>query len=63
MPDPILKEADLERIRNGLTSAERAIQMAEMAVQAGLPAEAQLEQAKKTRDQLLRMKQTFFPGQ
>lgn len=53
----------LDQLREGLRSAESAISIAEKAKQAGLPVDAALDKAVKTRDQLLRIKNTFFPGQ
>lgn len=63
MAESALNSSDLERLREGLRNVDNAIRMAEQAKQAGLPVDAQLEKAQKTRDQLLRIKNTFFPGQ
>lgn len=58
----VLDENDLNRIQNALQQSERAEQIIELAQQAGLDVEQQKERNKRARDQLLRIKNTFFPG-
>lgn len=58
----VLGEADLERIQSGLTQAEQALNIIEQAEQAGIDVSQQKERAKQSRDRLLRIKNTFFPG-
>lgn len=53
----------LEDVQTGIRNAETALEMAELARQMGLPVDAQVEKATKTREQLLRIKQTLYPGQ
>lgn len=58
----VLNEDDLTKLQSAIQKAERAEQIAEMAEQAGLDVTQQKQRAKETRDQLLRIKNTFFPG-
>lgn len=58
----VLNEDDLTRIQDGISKAEQAEQIIDMAEQAGIDVTQQKERAKKARDQLLRIKNTFFPG-
>lgn len=58
----VLSEDDLQRVQEGIQRAEQAEQIIELAEQAGLDVSQQKERAKRARDQLLRIKNTFFPG-
>jgi DNA-binding phage protein len=58
----VLSEQDLSRINTALTQLERAKQVIDLATQAGLDVQALDERHKSSRDQLLRIKNTFFPG-
>lgn len=53
----------LEKLRIGIKSAEDAIQVAELAQQAGIDVSAQLKRARENRDKLLKLKDTIYPGQ
>lgn len=55
-------EADLERINQGLERLDQARQILDLAKQAGLDVAEQEQRAKDSREQLLRLKNTFFPG-
>ena len=59
----ILKQEDFQRVQDGIQAAETAVELAELAIRAGMPAEQHLEKAQKTRDGLLRIKGVFFAGQ
>lgn len=61
-PNP-LTEGDLEDINKALATAQDAQELIEMAAQAGIDVEAFRQRARDARDRLLRVKQTFFPGQ
>ena len=64
MPDPKnpLTEQDFERLTEGLQAAQTAIAQAEMAERAGLDVAPLMERAKQSRDQLLKIKNIYFPG-
>ena len=57
-----LTQADLDRIKLGLAAAEDAGQLIDMAKQAGIDVSQFEGTNKETRDQLLKLKNTFFPG-
>jgi hypothetical protein len=61
-PTEVLSEQDLARINTALGQLDRANQVIDMATQAGLDVNTFKERAKTSRDQLLRIKNTFFPG-
>lgn len=58
----VLNEDDLQRIQTGIQQAEQAEAIIELAEQAGIDVSNQKERAKNARNQLLRIKNTFFPG-
>jgi len=58
-----LTQADLERINSSLKSLDDADSIIERAKRAGIPLDEQEKESRDSRAQLLRIKQTFFPGQ
>ena len=63
MPANPLGPEDLERLQKGITASEDAEQLITMAKQAGIDVAQFEQQNKETRASLLRLKNTFFPGQ
>lgn len=61
MPE-IFTEQDLQRINAALLQLDQANEVIEAATQAGIDVEQFRERAKANREQLLRIKNTFFPG-
>ncbi len=57
-----LKESDLDQINGALAEIEDAERIIAQAKQAGIPLDAQENQARETKEKLLRIKQAFFPG-
>ena len=57
-----LKESDLDQINQALAEIESAESIIAQAKQAGIPLDAQENQARDTKEKLLRIKQAFFPG-
>ena len=57
-----LAEADLDEINRNLEQLNEADAQIRTAEQAGLDVTAFKQQAKEQRQQLLRIKQTYFPG-
>lgn len=64
MADPtgILTEEDFQRITKGIQDAEQAENIIALAKQAGMDVSAQEQRAKEGKAQLLKIKNTFFPG-
>lgn len=60
--DKILTEQNLQNINTGLEAAEQAERILELAKQAGMDVSQFEARAKQSRAQLLRIKNTFFPG-
>ena len=60
-PGP-LGDRDLDDIRLQMKNLEEAERQIEKAMNAGLDVTAQRAQAKQLREQLTRIKQTYFPG-
>lgn len=58
----VLTEQDLTRINSALTALEKADRVIDMATRAGIDVTMQRDRAKTSRDQLLRIKNSFFPG-
>ncbi len=61
-PQDLFTEQDLQRINEALAQLDTAQEIIEMGKQAGLDVEQQEERAREQRNQLLRLKNTFFPG-
>lgn len=57
-----LTEADLEGINLQLDRLSELEQELKLATQAGVDVSAQKEEARQSREQLIRLKQTYFPG-
>jgi hypothetical protein len=57
-----LTDSDFQRIEEGLRMADSAIAQAEMAQRAGLDTREALKRAQQSKDQLLKIKQTYFPN-
>lgn len=53
---------DVEKWNEALMQCERAREMCELGVQAGIPCEDMLSQCQAVRDQLTKLKQVFAPG-
>lgn len=58
----IFTEEDLQRINSALAQLDQANEVIDMATQAGIDVEQFKERARTNREQLLRIKNTFFPG-
>jgi len=58
----VLTEEHYQSIRKGLLAAEEAISRAKKAIEAGIDASAELREAERTRESLLRIKQVYFPN-
>jgi hypothetical protein len=58
-----LDSSHFEQIMRGLEASRSAIAQAEMAIRAGIKAEAQLATAKEQEARLLKLKQVYFPNQ
>lgn len=58
----VLTEQDLARINTALASLDRADQVIDMATRAGIDVNTFKDRAKTSKEQLLRIKNTFFPG-
>lgn len=61
-PDQVLTEQDLQRINTALGQLDRAKQVIDMATSAGIDVSTFKDRASTSRDQLLKIKNTFFPG-
>ena len=61
-PREVLGETNYQQIVEGIESAESAIALAELSRQAGLDVGDAMRRATETRDRLLKIKNTFFPG-
>jgi len=57
-----LSEADLTQLNESLTALDEAERLIEQAKRAGIDTGDQGIQAKESREKLMRIKQTFFPG-
>ena len=57
-----LTDADYEGIKGQLETLNELEEHLRQATQAGVDVTAQKEQARQSRDQLMRLKQTYFPG-
>lgn len=62
MPDGPLTETDLNQINAALEEIKSAEGIIAQAKRAGIPLERQEEQARETKEKLLRIKDAFFPG-
>lgn len=58
----VLNEQDLGRINTALGQLQRAEEVIDMATRAGIDVATFKDRAKTSKDQLLRIKNTFFPG-
>lgn len=58
----VLGEADLARINDALGKLSMAENVIDKATQAGLDVSTFKDRARTSKDQLLRIKNTFFPG-
>lgn len=58
----VLGEGDLTRINGALSQLGQADELIAMAKQAGIDVSQFQDRAKQSREQLLRIKNTFFPG-
>lgn len=56
-----LTGVDLDKINQGIAHAQKALAQVELAKRAGLPVDQQEAQAKAALDQLIKMKQVYFP--
>lgn len=59
----IATSENLQKIQRGIEAAEEAEEIIQLAKQAGLEVDAQEKRNRDARAKLLRLKQTFFPGQ
>jgi hypothetical protein len=57
-----LNEAHYQQIQDGLEAARVGLIQAEMAQRAGLDVSADLARINASRDQLLKLKQVYFPN-
>lgn len=62
MADGPLTENDLNQINAALEEIKSAEGIIAQAKRAGIPLERQEEQARETKEKLLRIKDAFFPG-
>lgn len=62
MPVEVLTENDLNQINSALAEIASAEGIIAQAKAAGIPLERQEEQARETKEKLLRIKSAFFPG-
>lgn len=60
-PSPLGSE-DLNKINQGLAHVEQGLAQAELAQRAGIDVSQQVSQLKATQQQLLQIKQTYFPS-
>lgn len=58
----VLTEQDLSRINTALGQLQRAKEVIDMASRAGIDVSPFKDRAKTSEEQLLRIKNTFFPG-
>lgn len=58
----VLTEQDLARINQALGQLTRADEVIDMATRAGIDVSQFKDRSKTSKDQLLRIKNTFFPG-
>ena len=58
----VLGESDLARMNSAIQQLNQADELIAMAKQAGIDVSNFEPRAKQSREQLLRMKNTFFPG-
>lgn len=63
LPDSPFGPADLEEMRNQLRALDRAESIIARSKRAGIDVSALEAQARETREQLLRLKAAFFPGE
>lgn len=59
---PVLGENDLSRINTGIENLNAADAVIEMAKRAGIPVSDFETKSRTQREQLLKIKNTFFPG-
>jgi len=57
-----LTEQDFEGIKTQITTLDELDVELKRARQAGIDVDAQMEEARKSREQLIRLKQTYFPN-
>lgn len=62
MAEGPLTEQDFEDIKEKLALLDDVDQQIKLAQQAGVDVEGQREQSRQSREQLTRLKQTYFPG-
>lgn len=60
--DKLRSQEQLQRIEAGITAADEADAIIQLAQQAGLDVTEQDKKNKANKTQLLRIKNTFFPG-
>lgn len=60
-PSP-LTDADLEEMNRKLADLDAADQIIDKAVRAGIDMAGPIAKSREVREQLLRLKQSFFPG-
>ena len=60
--DGPLTESDFEGIKQQLETLDDLDEQLRLATQAGVDVTGQKEQARQNREQLIRLKQTYFPG-
>jgi hypothetical protein len=60
-PNP-LTEADLEEMNRKLLELDEADKVIDKAVRAGIDMTGPIAKSREVREQLLRLKQAFFPG-
>lgn len=58
----VLTEQDLARINTALGQLDRADEVIDMATRSGIDVSTFKDRAKTSREQLLKIKNTFFPG-
>lgn len=63
MPEPVLKENDLEAIKANLADLDEAENQIRLAEQAGIDVSTFKAQLRDQRQQLNRIRSAYFPGQ
>lgn len=61
-PEQVLSEQDLARINTALGQLDRAEQVIDMATRAGIDVSTFKDRSKDSKEKLLKIKNTFFPG-
>lgn len=59
---PPLTEADLTEINRKLVELDNADSLIQQSIRGGIDMSSQVQRSRELRDQLLRLKQAFFPG-